>query len=266
MKSAIFISVRTKSKRLPKKALLEIKGKTVVEHLVDRLKLAKIPDLIVLCTSTNPDDDILIDIARRNGIEYFRGSEDDVLYRYFKAAETFGVDFIVVALGDAIFCDPEYIDKTIKLFEKTNADFIKIPDLPIGSFTYGLKVEAVRKVCQIKDEEDTEVWGDYFTKSGIFNVKDLEVEEELKHPEVRLVIDYPEDFNLVKEIFERLYEKEKIITLKGVLRLLKEKPELMDTNKECQKMYKENLKKAPKAKFKKDILKLNKQKSEETSL
>ena len=251
MRSAIFISVRTKSTRLPKKALLTIKGKTLVEHLIDRLKLAKLPDLIVLCTSTNPDDTILVDIAKKNGIEYFRGSEDDVLDRYLKAAEKFNVDFAIIALGDATFCDPEYVDKTIELFKETNADFIKTPELPIGTFTYGLKIKAVRKACEIKDESDTEVWGGYFMEPGIFDVRDLKVEDkDLRHPEVRLVIDYPEDFELVKEIFNRLYKKGKIISLKEVLKLLKEHPELLEINRNAQELYEKNLKKVTKVRFK----------------
>ncbi|GAI23440.1 unnamed protein product, partial [marine sediment metagenome] len=112
MQSAIFITARTKSTRLPKKVLRKIKGKTIIEHLIDRLKLAKLPDLIVLCTSTNPNDDILVDIAKKNGIEYFRGSEDDVLARFLKAASAFNIDFISITWGDEPFCAPEYIDKT----------------------------------------------------------------------------------------------------------------------------------------------------------
>lgn len=251
MKSAIFISVRTKSTRLPKKALLKIKGKSVVEHLIDRLKLSKLADMIVLCTSTNPNDTVLVDIAKKNGIQFFRGSEDDVLYRYLKAAEKFNVDFAIIALGDATFCDPEYIDKTIELFEETNADFIKIPELPIGTFAYGLKVEAIRKACQIKNEKDTEVWGGYFTESGIFDVRELKVEdEELRHPEVRLVIDYPEDLELVREIFNRLYKEGEVFRLREIMNLLKKEPGLLNINKKCQELYEKNLKKAPRVRFK----------------
>jgi len=262
MKTAIFISVRMKSTRLPRKALLEIKGKPAVEHLIDRLKLAKLPNSIVLCTSINPQDEVLVDLAKKNGIEYFQGSENDVLYRYVKAAEKFGVDFIIVALGDAIFIDPDYVDKTIELFKKTDADFIKIPELPVGAFTYGLKVEAVKKVCEMKDESDTEVWGGYFMEPGIFNVQDLKVEdEELRHPEVRLVIDYPEDFELIKKIYDRLYREGKIISLKEVMKLLKDHPELLEINRKAQEMYEENIEKAPKPKFKENFRNKNNKKT-----
>lgn len=251
MKTAIFISVRNKSTRLPGKALLQIEGKTMIEHLIARLKSARLPDLIVLCTSTNPKDDVLVEIAKKNGIEYSRGSEDDVLDRYLKTAEKYKVDFAVIALGDATFVDAGYVDKTIELFKETDADFIKIPDLPVGAFTYGLKMEAVRKACQIKDATDTEFWGGYFIKNKLFNVKDLEVQDqELKHPEIRLVVDYPEDFELIKEIFKKLYQKGKIISLKEVMKLLKERPEFLEINRKAKERYEENLKDAPKPKFK----------------
>lgn len=247
MKSAIFITARIKSTRLPRKVLLEIKGKTVIEHLIDRLKLAKLPDLIVLCTSTNPDDEILVDIAKKNGIEYFRGSEDDVLDRFSKAASVFNIDFIVVTWGDDLFCDPEYIDKTIELFRKTGADFIKCDELPLGTFTYGLKVDALRKVCQIKTDTDTEIWGGYFTGGGMFDVRYLKVDDEnLRHPEIRMTIDYEEDFDFVKEIFDRLYKEGKVFPLREIIQLLKEHPELMDIDRKCQELYEANIKRLTK--------------------
>ena len=253
MKSAIFITARTKSTRLPKKVLLKIKEKTIIEHLIERLKLAKLPDLIVLCTSTNPNDDILVEIAKKNGIEYFRGHEDDVLDRFSKAASAFNLDFIVVTWGDEPFCDPEHIDKMIEFFKKTNADLIKCDELPVGTFTYGLKVDALNKSCEIKAETDTEIWGGYFTESGLFDVKYLKVDDELiKNSKIRLTIDYPEDFEFVKEVFERMgYEDGKPLPLRKVIQFVNEYPELNDINKNCQALYEANTKRLIKVKFKK---------------
>lgn len=243
MRSAIFITARTKSTRLPRKVLLKIKGKTIIEHLIDRLKLAKLSDLIVLCTSTNPKDQILVNIAKRNGIQHFRGSEDDVLERFSEAASAFNVDFIVVTWGDELFCDPEYIDKTIDLYRETNADFIRCDELPLGTFVYGLKVEALKKVCQMKKDTDTEVWGGYFTESGLFDVKYLKVDDvNLRHPEIRITLDYKEDLQLVREIFARLYQEGQVIPLSEIVRLLTERPELMDINRKCQELYEANIK------------------------
>jgi spore coat polysaccharide biosynthesis protein SpsF (cytidylyltransferase family) len=251
MKSAVFLSVREKATRLPKKVLLEIKGKSVTEHLIDRLKTARLPDMIVLCTSVDPRDAILVEIAKKCNIPYFTGSEDDKLDRYLQAARRFGVDFMVIVDGDDIFCDPGHIDKTIAKFQETNADFIYCPDLPLGAASSGIKLEALKKVCEIKAENDTEVWGGYFLNTGLFKIVKLEVEdEELRHPEVRMTLDYQEDFEFFKAVFEGLYEKGRVFTLKEIMMLLKEHPEILDLNKSVQEAYLQNLKKHTNVKIK----------------
>ena len=250
MISAIFITVRMKSTRLPGKALLDIQGKPVIEHLIDRLKMAKLPDLIVLCTSTHPDDAVLVDVARKNHIEHFRGSEDDKLDRYLNAAKKYDVDFIVVTEGDNIFYEPDIIDGFIELYLSTKADYISCPELPIGTAPHGIKVEALKQVCRIKSETDTEVWRGYFTDTDLFKVKCIEVAEELKHPEIRLTIDYPEDYELSQEIFERLYRPGKVFPLRDVISLLKSNPKLMDINRDMQAAYLEYLKKSAPVKLK----------------
>ena len=239
MKTAVFIPARTKSTRLPNKALLEIKGKPVIEHLIDRVKLAKLPDLIVLCTTINPEDVILGRIAERNNISHFQGSEKDILNRYLKAAFKYKVDFIVNADGDDVFCDPEYIDRVIELFIQTGADFIKCEGLPFGVAPSGIKVKALEKICKNKAVTNTETgWSRYFTEPGLFKVQYLEVEDEdLRHPEIRLTLDYPEDYEFFKEVFERLYVPGEVFTLKEIMVLLKNNPSITDLNKDLQKEY-----------------------------
>lgn len=250
MKSAIFITVRMKSSRLPGKALLEIKGKPAIEHLIDRLKLAKSPDLIVLCTSTHPDDAVLVNVARKNHIEYFRGSEDDKLDRYLNAALKHGLDFIVVTHGDNIFYEPEIIDEIVKLYLTTKADYTACKGLPLGTSPQGIKFGALKKVCQIKAETDTEVWGGYFTDTGLFKVEYLEVEAELRHPEIRMTLDYPEDYEFFKAIFDRLYCPGEVFSLRDIISLLRRNPQLMDINRNAQAAYLEHLKKSAPVKLK----------------
>jgi len=256
MKSAIFITVRMKSIRLPKKAILKIKGKTVIEHLIERVKLARLPDLIVLCTSTNPDDDILVSIAKKNGIEYFRGSEDDKLDRHLNAAIKYDVDFMVNVEGDNIFYDHEMIDKTIETFIHTQADYITCKDLPLGTAAHGIKFEALKKICEIKDETDTEVYGGYFKETGLFKVEYLDVEDELRHPEIRMTLDYPEDYEFFKAVFDELYNRRKVFTLKEILALLRKNPQIMEMNKHLQQKYVERIKEHAKVKLKKGYQKL----------
>lgn len=251
MKSAVFLSVREKATRFPKKVLKEIKGKTVTEHLIDRLKTAKLPDMVVLCTSIDPRDSILVDIAKKCNIPAFRGSEDDKLDRYLRAGMQFGIDFMVIVDGDDIFCDPEYIDKTIETFKKTDADFIYCADLPLGAASSGIKLDALKKVCEIKAENDTEVWGGYFLNTGLFKVVKLEVDDEdLRRPDVRMTLDYQEDFEFFKAVFDRLYQPGKTFTLKEIMMLLKKHPEISDLNKGVQEAYLQNLKKHTKVRIK----------------
>ena len=258
MKTAIFIPVRTGSTRLPRKALLKIKGKSVIEHLIERVKLAKLPDIIVLCTTTNPVDTVLVHIAQNNGIAYFRGSKRDILDRHLNAALKYDIDFIVNVDGDDILCDPEYMDNVVELFMKTHADFIRCEGLPLGASPIGIKVDALKKVCQIKDTEVTETgWGRYFTETGLFKVEILEVEDhELRHPEIRMTLDYPEDYKFFKTVFDELYSPGKVFTLKEILILLRRKPHIMEINKHLQQEYTERIQKHAKVKLKKGFQRL----------
>jgi spore coat polysaccharide biosynthesis protein SpsF len=251
-KTSIFIPVRLGSSRLPKKPLIEVKGKTLIEHLIDRAKAAKLPNMIVLCTTTKPEDKIFQKIATKNGVGCFRGNEHDILKRFFDAAIKFKVDFIVNVDGDDVFCDPELMDKTVQSYLETGASFIKWNNLPLGATPIGLKVEALKKVCEIKDTLNTETgWGAYFTDTGLFKVKYLEPEDEkLKKPEIRITLDYPEDLELVKKVYDRLYVRGKVFTLKEILELFTKEPALPEINKGVQEEYWKRFKKRANVKLK----------------
>ena len=139
MKRAILITARLKSKRLPLKVIRKIKDKTMIEHMLDRLKLSKKVDQIIICTSNINQDKPLIEIADNNNVSYFLGDPDDVLVRLLNAATQFQVDTIINCTADNPFVDPEYIDKLIEYHEKHNNDFSKIEGLPFGVFSYAIK-------------------------------------------------------------------------------------------------------------------------------
>jgi spore coat polysaccharide biosynthesis protein SpsF len=252
MKTAIFLSIRDKATRLPKKVLLKIKGKTVTEHLIDRLKQAKRPDMIVLTTSIHPDDVVLVDIAKQNNIAAFQGSEDDKLDRYYNASLKYGIDFMVIVDGDDIFCDPECIDNIIKTYTETNADYIIYKDMPVGITGHGVKLAALKKVLEMKDESDTEVWGGYFTGNNFFKVIQLEPPEEFRRPDLRMTLDYIEDFRFFEAIFDRLYKPGKVFSLKEIITLINENPQIPQINSGAQQKYLEKIEQAKKkVKFKK---------------
>ena len=245
MSADIFLSIRAKSTRLPKKALLEIKGKTVTEHLIDRLKQARRPRQIIMCTSTHPGDDVLVEIAERAGICFFRGHEEDKLDRYLQACRTHGTEYAVIVDGDDIFCDPEYIDRIIGYIWAKDADYVTTSGLPLGCAAHAVKAYALERVCVLKGETDTEVWGGYFTNTGRFKSEVVEVEDpELRHPEIRMTLDYKEDFEFFKRVFHELYSPDKVFSLVGIMRLLQRKPEIVQINRGAQARYEANLQKA----------------------
>jgi len=239
MKTAIFIPVRLSSSRLPGKALKTINNKPCFQLLVDRVKRTKNIDLIVLCTTKNPVDDKLVKLAEKLNIFWFRGSEIDVLKRYLDASKKLGVDYIVNVDGDDIFCEPELIDLTVKILQTKNYDFVVWKNLPLGVSPVGLKVDALKKICKLKNTENTETgWGKFFTETGLFQVKYLDPpRSELKNQNIRLTLDYPEDFELFKKIYENLKEP---FSLKDIIQLFRKKPSLMKINENVKEIYWKN--------------------------
>jgi len=232
MRYNITITVRMKSTRLLKKVLLPIKEKRYLDHMIDRLKLAKRTSDIILCTSPLEEDDILIDVANYNGIKYYRGHPDDVMLRIYNAAKKFGADVLVSTTGDNAFTDPVIIDDMINFFEKNNADYVFCKDLPVGIQSYIVRLSAMKDAIERKDNIDTEIWGGYLNRPELYRVFEYPVSNPLfKHPEWRLTLDYPEDFELFKRTFDELYQEGEIFSFKEIMTLLINKPETMEINK-----------------------------------
>jgi spore coat polysaccharide biosynthesis protein SpsF len=233
---AIFITVRSDSTRLPKKALIEINGKPTIQYVIDRAVRTGYP--VVLCTTELENDDILCDIATKNWILFYRGSVEDKLERWRGAAEQWGVEFFVTFDGDDLLCDPELAELAFEQYEETKADFIESRIVPCGAFTYGIKVSALNKVCEIKGTSDTEMMMPYFTDTGLFQVEPLwNVPKELQRPEIRITLDYEDDLRFFKAIFGNF---KSTVPLREVLSFLNENPELIKINQYLQQRFLDN--------------------------
>lgn len=226
-----FIMARMGSTRLPGKVLLPVLGKSMIEHLMDRVATARLAQGLVMCTSTDPRNDVLVKIAHARGIGCFRGSEEDVLERFLGAARAYDVDFFVVAEGDDIFCDPAYMDRVVQRYLDTGADFVKCEGLPIGTKPHGVRTEALQDVCLRKTEERTDTaWSLYFSDTGQYRVETVQAQPGDDEPGLRLTLDYPEDAELVTRIYEELHQPDTIFSLAQVLNLVRRKPELKEIN------------------------------------
>ena len=234
MRKGILIACRMKSDRLHKKALLPIVGKPLIDHLIERMKNVEGIDEIILCTSTHPDDAILEQAANRNGIKFFRGSEEDVMGRFIAVAEKYKLDIIVRVTGDNPLTDPRYIEKLIKSHINTSSDFSKVENLPLGTNCEVVSLSTLKKAHDMAiDPNLSEYMTSYLKQPKYFKVNIFEVEPYLNHPEIRLTVDVKEDLQLMEEIYKRLYtENGKIFPLRDIIKLLVEdEPNLLDINK-----------------------------------
>jgi N,N'-diacetyllegionaminate synthase len=228
---AVLIAVRMKSKRLPRKAMINIAGKPLIEHVIDSFRESKAADSIILCTSTNPDDSVLVEKARKCGIPWFAGSEDDVLGRFIRAAEENGVDVVVRASGEDPLTDIGTMDAMIEQHLKSGSDYTYTTQLPRGTAIEVITTKALKRARELADNPDkSEYMTLYFRDSGMFNAKEFNVTEDVKRPDYRLTVDTPDDLELIKTIFEKLYNG-RPIRLADAVKVLDDNPGMLDINR-----------------------------------
>ncbi|GJM33454.1 MAG: flagellin modification protein FlmC [Saprospiraceae bacterium] len=233
MKTGFLITARLKSSRLPKKLLLEVNGEPIIVWMIRRLKLATILDEIIICTSTNPQDDPLVEIAQKEGIKYYRGSEEDVLVRLFEAKEKFGLDYVISMTADCPLLPFDLIEDVVSTYKKTDADLIKCHHLPIGLYLSGLKTEAMKRLIEIKGSSNTEYWLNYFYKTDLFKVVQLETSPDLEREGYRLALDYPEDWQVFKYIYQQLGPEAYRISTSELINWLDGHKHIFEINRDC---------------------------------
>lgn len=139
MKTLAIIQARIGSTRLPGKVMKDLRGRPLLRWTVDAVRKAVGIDQAVLATSTLPQDDVIADYCASNDIECFRGSESDVLDRFYQCAKFYGADIILRLTADCPFLDPTVIGEVVKLREMANASYSSCVDPP--SYPDGLDVE-----------------------------------------------------------------------------------------------------------------------------
>lgn len=239
MKISFLITARMKSTRLPKKLTLKINNLEVITWMIDRLKQCSVLNEVIIATSTNPQDNVLCKIAKREGVRCYKGSEDDVLERLYQAAKTYEQDYVINITGDCPLVAFDFIEKVVELYKKSGADLITTFGLPHGFYFYGIKISALEKVLEIKNDTDTEVWGRYFTDTGLFKVIDMKISEEFQRNNYRLTLDYPEDYEFFNALFEGLGQDTYKKSTREIIEFLDKHPEIVKINEHCEETYKE---------------------------
>jgi len=175
-------------------------------------------------------------------IDCYRGSLKDKLMRWLGAAEKFGLDYFVTFDGDDLFCDPELIGLAVDQMAGRGLDFMEAPSgLRYGAFTYCIAVPALKRVCEIKDTDDTEMMWVYFTKTGLFKTGELKVDDpSFFHNDVRMTLDYKEDLNFFKRVFEEFETNNNDVPLRKILELIGRKKEIPKINYFREKEFAQN--------------------------
>jgi spore coat polysaccharide biosynthesis protein SpsF len=245
MKIGIIVQARMGSSRLPGKVLMKIKGKTVLEHIYLRLKQVNSVNHIIIATSNLPADDPIVQLCENLKVDYFRGSEDHVLERYYEAALKFDLEVIVRVTGDCPLIDPKVIEQMLNRYHELMPDILTNAGLDENHRTFPRGLDAEVFSIEVLKKAYNLAWHDYqrehVTPYIYENFDNIHI---FKNPEnysnIRITLDTMQDYEFIKGIYEDLYKGNHIFYLKEIVSLLNQKPELLELNENVtQKNYKE---------------------------
>ena len=192
------------SERLPKKALLEIYGKPLIIRLFQRLEeVFNINDLVV-CTSTNPQDDELQKISAEYGINCFRGSELDVMGRFIEAANNANAQTVARVTGDNPLTDPKILKDMFDYHSINKSEYTYTNDLPVGTRAEIIDINALKRIHkEISDPDSTEYMTNVLKRPDKLKVSEYHVPNlELRKPEFSLTVDNLADLELTRKIYD----------------------------------------------------------------
>tara|TARA_X000000368_G_C23057186_1_gene724570 strand:+ start:5244 stop:5978 length:735 start_codon:yes stop_codon:yes gene_type:complete len=230
------IQARMGSSRLPKKTLMDIDGTPSLKFMIDRVKKSKLIDKIVVATTNKEEDNEIVNFCYNNNIFCHRGSEDDVLDRYYQTAKEYEAKTVVRLTSDCPLIDPYLIDDTINLFIQKKVDYVantvppEVKKYPDGSDVEVFSFKNLNRAwIEAKDIKDREHVTFYFWKRN----KDFTtamLDNKYDWGKYRITIDYKEDINLVRQIVGILKDQKKFGTTKEIVEILESNPELLKIN------------------------------------
>lgn len=231
MRTVAIVQARTGSTRFPNKVMSLVTGVPLIELLLWRLSHAKSLTQIVVATSLDPHNDELVRHVERLGYQVFRGSEDDVLDRYYQAATTFAADVIVRITGDCPLIDPTIVDEVVGLFAESGVDYAGNTSPP--TFPDGLDTEVftMNSLAIAHAEAITTAQREHVTpfirESGRFRTTNLKCANDLSY--LRWTVDEPVDLEVVREVFKHFVPRQDF-NWTEVVRLTETNPDLVSRN------------------------------------
>lgn len=239
MRIVAIIQARMGSTRLPGKVLMDIGGKTMLAHVVDRTRRAKLLDKILVATTLNPHDERIIVECDRLGVLVFRGREEDVLDRYYQVAREYKADVIVRITSDCPLIDPEVIDTVVRYYLENRSKLDYVSNTLTRSYPRGLDVEVFpfnilertwREAREAYQREHVTLY--IYEHPEIFRLANVKNSEDLSY--LRWTVDEEKDLEFVREVYKRLYKEDEVFLMQDILYLLKREPQLLEINKEIK--------------------------------
>jgi glutamate-1-semialdehyde 2,1-aminomutase len=232
VKTVAIVQARMGSIRFPGKVMQPVAGMPMIEVLLSRLARSKQIDCIVLATSDDPRNQPLASHVEKLGFEVYRGSESDVLDRYYQAARQSQADVVVRITGDCPLIDPELVDSVIAEFKASNVDYASNgnpPTYPDGLDTEVFSFAALETAWQqAKQAHEREHVTPYIRESGRFRLHNCAGSDDFSGE--RWTVDEPEDFEVVKNVFDYFQSRLDFSWLE-VMQLRKAHPELFSANR-----------------------------------
>ena len=211
MKTVLIIQARMQSSRLPGKVLLPLGGKPMLEWVINRAEHAKVIDICMVATTLDAADDPIEQWCNENHVPVYRGSQFDVLDRYYRAAQQAGADVIIRVTADCPLIDPALIDELFAFYVKEQADFAanRLPPPWHRTYPIGLDAEIVSMDMLTKAWENAEekferehVMPWFYDTPGRCKVSILDNPED--YGMHRWTVDTPEDYAMMQALFDKL--------------------------------------------------------------
>lgn len=235
MRIGAIIEARMTSSRLPGKVLKTVRNKSMLKRLIERIQQVSEIDEIIVATTKNSEDDLIIEEAILAGVQVYRGSEEDVLSRVLEAAQNYNVDVIVEITGDCPIVDIGLIIETLQVFLDGSYDYVSNSN--IRSYPDGMDVQVFTRVALEKSSrlaksnlEREHVTLHIRKNPQIFVVHDLVAPVEFFYPNLGLTLDTSEDLDLLTNIIQELEPTKLFFGLFDILRYLESNPNLYSIN------------------------------------
>jgi len=228
-KVGVIVEARSNSSRLPNKHFLKVLKKPILEHLVNRLKKISNVNKIIIATTTKKNDDKICKIAKKLGIDFFRGSEENVSQRVLKAAQKFNLKIICRVTGDCPIIDPFLTEQLIDTFliNYKNINYISNSQLGLpngmGCEVFSTKTLKDSYKNIFKKEEFGHVSLNIRRNKKKFKQIYLLPSKKLSWSGLGLTLDEYQDYILIKKIIEYFNKKNKLFTCDDVIKIVKKK-------------------------------------------